>query len=93
MTRKMLYEAARMSIKSFKVSEIRIAQFEVKEISRANKHAKVTFKATAFSTNEPHPYPFVAKADFVLEGEQWRLKTIEFYRSAVNTDQKIDPFP
>src|SRR5262249_35554226 len=92
LTRKMLYEAAKKEIAHSKVTKIRITQFDVEHISRSNKSAKVRFKVTAFN-NEQQPFPFVTKADFVLEGENWKLKGMKFYKSFVDTDQEIDLIP
>lgn len=89
MTRDKLYQAARQSIEAHRVSEIRITKFEVEDISRPNKSAKVRFKVTAFATGQDQPYPFVTRADFILEGEQWKLRTMRFYKAFVDTDQEI----
>ena len=93
MTRKMLYESARQSIKAAKVGDMNITGFKVIEISRANKLARVSFKVTAFFGAEQQPFPFNTKAEFVLEGQKWKLKTMEFYKSGVNTDEKLDLIP
>jgi hypothetical protein len=90
MTRDVLYAAARTSIESHKVSDIRITQFEVEDISRANKTAKVRFKVTAWAAGTDTPHPFVTRGEFALEGEQWKLKSMRFYKTFVDTDQEID---
>jgi hypothetical protein len=89
MTRDQLYEAARQVIQRGRVGNIRITQFKVEEVSRANKTANVKFKVTPFDGNGDVMPPFVTQARFVLEGEQWKLKTVDFYKSFVDTDQKI----
>jgi hypothetical protein len=89
MTREMLYEAARRSIKGNKISNIRITQFNVEEISRDKKFAKVKFNVTAWDAQGETPYPFTTKAEFVLEGEEWELKTMKFFKTFVDTDQEI----
>ncbi len=89
MTRDYLYEAARQSIKRGQVGSIGISQFTYEKVSRADRSARVKFKVTPFdAAGGPMP-PFVTQADFVLEGEQWKLKTVEFYKSFVNTNEKI----
>src|ERR1019366_6147014 len=65
MNRDMLQHAARAAIEKNKVSEVRITQFQVEEISRANKFAKTRFRVTAWGAGIDHPYPFVTQADFV----------------------------
>ena len=89
MTREMLYEAARRSIQGNQISNVRITQFKEVEISRAKKSAQVSFSVTAWAAQGETPYPFLTKAEFVLEGEQWKLKTMKFFKAFVDTDQEI----
>lgn len=89
MTRDQLYQTARSVIQRGQVGSINITQFEVKEINRANKSARVKFKVTPFDGKGATMPPFVTQADFVLEGDLWKLKTVEFYKAFVDTDQKI----
>ena len=88
-TREMLYEAARRSIQGNQISNVRITQVKVNE-SRAKKSAQVSFNVTAWAAQGETPYPFLTKAEFVLEGEQWKLKTMKFFKAFVDTDQEID---
>jgi hypothetical protein len=90
MTREMLYQAARKSIEGNKVREVRITRFEVEEISHAKKLAKVRFGVTAFAAAMDQPFPFVTRAEFALEGDQWKLKTMRFFKTFVNTDEELD---
>jgi hypothetical protein len=89
-TRDALYAAARKSIESHQISDIRITQFEVEEVFRAKKTANVRFKVTAWVTGVETPHPFVTRGEFILEGDQWQLKSMRFYKAFVDTDQEID---
>ena len=89
LSRKALYDLTQNAIKSNKIREIRITQFKVDEVSRANKQAKVSFGVTAYAAADDRPYPFVTKADFVLEDGQWKMKGMRFFKTFVNTDQEI----
>jgi hypothetical protein len=86
MTRDTLYEVARKSIQANKIANIGITQFKVEEISRHNKTAKARFTVTPFVAAE-QPRPFATQAEFVLEGEQWKLKAVRFF--LFGTDQEI----
>jgi hypothetical protein len=87
-TRDILYEAARKTITAHRIKAINITGFEDEEISRATGTAKVRFKVTAFDESDT-PRPFVTRAEFVLEGDQWKLKTMRFYKAFVNTNEEI----
>lgn len=88
MTREMLYEAARNSIQKNQIREVRITNFRP-EVSRSEKTAKTRFHVSAWATGAEQPKMFVTEADFVLDGEQWKLKTMRFYPPIGNQDQEI----
>jgi hypothetical protein len=90
MTRDRLYELAQRSKRDNRVSDVKISSFKIDEISRGNKLAKTRFRVSAWGAGSDQPYIFVTQADFVLEGEQWKLKTMRFYNPFVNQDQEID---
>jgi hypothetical protein len=73
--RETLYAAVKVLIGKLDVSDIGISSFRVEDVSREKKLARTSFLVT------PHPdkQMFRAEADFVLEGDQWKLKTMRFY--------------
>lgn len=87
MTREVLYEAARQSIQKNQVREVSIRQFSA-DISSDRKAAKTRFRVLARVAGAD-PRPFITEADFVLEGDQWKLKTMRFFNPMVNQDQEI----
>ena len=59
-------------------------------ISRAKKTAKTSFRVSAWAAGNEQPYLFITQADFVLEGKDWKLKTMRFYNPLVDQDKEID---
>jgi hypothetical protein len=90
MDRDALYRMARAVIQSNKVNDIKITAFSVEELSRDKKFAKTRFRVSAWAEGSEAPRMFVTQADFVLEGDQWRLKTMRFYNPLVDQDKEID---
>jgi hypothetical protein len=89
MTRKELYEKSQAAIRLHKVKEVHIANFDV-QVSRTNKTAKTRFRVSAQAAGVDRPYVFLTQADFVLEGDQWKLKSMRFYNPLVDQDKEID---
>jgi hypothetical protein len=83
-TREMLYDVAQKQIKAHDVKNIRINRFNA-EIDRAKKFARTGFIVTATADRE---IVFRAEADFVLEKDDWKLKTLRFY--PIGQDQEFD---
>ena len=90
MTRDMLYAGAQREIRARRVSDIRISQFHVEEVSRAKNRAQTRFQVTIQAQEARGPYMFVTEADFVLEGNDWKLKTMRFKPAIGNQDQEIE---
>jgi hypothetical protein len=78
MDRDAMYVAVKAHIAQLKVEDIGITGVQFDEVSREKRFAKISFQTT------PHPdrRQFRTEADFVLEGEQWKLKTIRIYGPA-----------
>jgi hypothetical protein len=76
-------------IRRFALTSVRIASFEVNQLSRSEGKATVGFRAWVFSSLAEAGQPFWCTADFVLEEGQWRMKAIRVYQGFVNTDQEI----
>ena len=94
MTRDILHKKARAAVKVYNVTDVRITKFNVDELSREKKFAKTSFRVSAWYAGNEQPYLFGTEADFVLEGDQWMLKTMRFYNPLVNQNQEMDlPFP
>ena len=73
-----MYEGIKREIEQHKVTHVRISSFRP-EVSRGEKFAKTSFLVKATANKE---ILFRTEADFVLEGEQWKLKTMRFYSPA-----------
>jgi hypothetical protein len=94
MTRDDLFRNAQAAVKVYKVRQVRITAFRVDELSRDTKTAKARFRASVWWGEKEDPYLMSVQTDFVLEGEQWKLKTMRFYNPLVDQDKEIDlPFP
>ena len=83
-TREMIYNVAQQHIKEHEVKNIRINRFQV-EIDREKKHARTGFFVSATAERE---LILRTEADFALEGEVWKLKTLRVY--PVGSDHEID---
>jgi len=91
MTREQLAKLLTATAAMHKITEVKIWEFEVVELSRAKRSAKTHFKATVFDREATLAVVFCI-GDFVLEDEQWKLKTIDF-RNAANPDQPMPGAP
>jgi hypothetical protein len=85
--RELMYAGVKKSIEGHKINGVRISSFRIEEVSRATKLAKTSFLVTAKADSE---IMFRTEADFVLEGDEWKLKTMRFYRPVGGQDQEID---
>jgi O-antigen ligase len=87
MTRDELYKLARKAIESHKVNGISVRQFKVLEVSRSAKKARASFTVSGMAADVQFIYR--VETDFVLEGDEWKLKTMRFYNPAVNQTEEI----
>jgi hypothetical protein len=74
--RELLYAAAKLNVAEHRVRGIAIRSFRVEEVSRANRFAKTSFLMRAEAEKE---ILFRVETDFVLENDQWLLKTMRVY--------------
>ena len=72
--RDQIYDMARAEIRERKVTEIQIMRFRV-EVSREKKSATANFLA---STTGGRDQVLPVEAEFVLEDEQWKLKSVRY---------------
>jgi hypothetical protein len=84
--REFLSAAAQMAMRQDRVRSLRITSFRIEELSRADKSATTSFLVRVSGDGEGF---FRTKADFVLEGDKWKLKTMRFYNPAVDQDKEI----
>ena len=70
----------------FKVNHINLWEFEVKSL--ADDKAKIGFRCVAHSA-DGGAFTAICVADFVKEGEAWKLQRIRFFNPVANTDQEI----
>jgi len=76
------------SAKSYGVSNIYIFKWRVDELSRSDKKAVASFGARVDLAGNDQ-YLVQCKATFVLIGDDWLLRSIEFFNPVVNQDQPI----
>lgn len=88
-TRDDIARAAREAVKGNRVESIRITKFSTDEINRDKKSARVRFRVTAWAAGQDQPFMFNVIADFVLEGTEWKLRTVRFLNPWVNQDEEI----
>jgi hypothetical protein len=91
MTREQLAGFIKNAVTAHKITEVKIREFEVVEVSRATRSAKVNFRASIFDKDSVLALTFCI-GDFVLEDDQWKLKAIDF-RNAANPDQPMQGAP
>ena len=84
--RDLLYAAAQREMRAGRVKSLRITSFDVISLSRADQSATTSFLVRVSGDTEGF---FRTQADFVLEGEHWKLKTMRFYNPAVDQDKEI----
>lgn len=80
--RKDLADGIARGAKQYKVSDVVISGFDVEELQE--RSAKVFFRTTIHHGIDDRPYLVGCRALFVKQGEQWRLKNVEFYNPVVN---------
>jgi hypothetical protein len=91
MTREQLADLVQKVATKFKITEVKIREFESKDASRATGTAKARFRATVFDKDGVLAVVFCI-ADFTLEEGQWKLKAIDF-RDGRNPDQPMPGAP
>ena len=79
----MLGAGMKKTLEMHNVTEIHITQFEIKELSREKRHAKADFLVRVDSGNDMVFFGLCV-TEFGLEGDQWRLKGIDFFRHPGN---------
>ena len=80
-----MYAGVKLAIGQHKITHVRISTFRVEEVSRSQKFAKTSFLVKAAANEE---ILLRTEADFGLEGEEWKLKTLRFFGPAGG--QEID---
>jgi hypothetical protein len=85
MDRDAMYARVKAIIGLHEITDIRISSFHVDSLSRAEKFAKTSFLVTP----NPDKNMFRAEADFVLEGDQWKLKTLRFFMATGGQEIEI----
>ncbi len=87
--RKELAQAVTRAAQQFQVESVNLWEFDVKELDETK--AKIWFRCVA-NAKGGEKFMALAKADFVKEGDAWRLARIAFFQPIANTDQEI-PLP
>jgi hypothetical protein len=84
-----LAQAVVRAATQFQVESINLWEFDVKELEETK--AKIWFRCVA-NAKGGEKFLALAKADFVKEGDEWRLQRIALFQPIANTDQEI-PLP
>jgi len=81
-----LARAVAAAASQFKVDNINLWEFDVKSVE--DDKAEIWFRCAANSTDGGKFFA-ICKANFVKEGEQWKLQRAAFFQPIANTDQEI----
>lgn len=73
----------------FGVNDIHLWDFDVRNVT--DNKAEIWFRCRA-GARDGAPFLALCKANFVKEGEAWKLERIRFFNAVANTDQEI-PLP
>jgi hypothetical protein len=87
MDRDALYARVKQAVKDHHVDDIHIFEFEVEKLSRPERRADVTFKATIHSSEGPRIFLF--RSGFTLEDDVWKISRLSMHNPVVNTDQPL----
>jgi hypothetical protein len=88
MTVEELRQLAEQSLRRGDAEDVTFSKFRFGEISRAKRTAQVEF--WVHGVREPESLPIRCEADFVLEGDDWRMKGFKLFIG--NTGNQY-PFP
>jgi len=89
MNRADLAKAVTAASGKFKVESINLWEFDVKSLE--DDKAEIWFRCVA-NAKDGGTFLAICKANFVKEGEQWKLERAAFFQPVANTDQEI-PLP
>lgn len=81
-----LAEAAAATAGNFGVESVNLWEFDWKSVS--DTRAEVWFRCVAHGKEGP-PFPAIARATFVKEGDAWKLQRIAFHQPVANTNEEI----
>lgn len=70
--------AARV-IRQRRVSDIHISNFDIEKLSREDRQAQVHFQVSFNSPGADGRIMYRCRIEFVLEGEEWRLKVFKLF--------------
>jgi hypothetical protein len=94
MSRKEMHDRVGRAIKLHKVKQAFISDFTATEVSRATGKAKASFRVRVDDQGGEIVFFARCETDFVLEADQWKLKSIDFFNPVANQDQPLDiPLP
>lgn len=77
------------AVRRFGVEEITLWDFKPLQVSSASRTASVEFLAKARGNWSKGEF-FLCRAEFVLEGDQWRMKGFQLFNPAVDTQRPVD---
>jgi hypothetical protein len=89
MNREQFHDRVQQAMKAHHVQDIYVWDFEIERLSRPMLRAKVNFRASVDAT-DGGTYMVLIRADFVLEGDTWKIQTMKLFNPVVNQDQPIE---
>lgn len=81
------YQAVRKNIKHFSIQAVHLWDYEVPELSRSDRKARVEFKATVSGPDMDRM--FLIRSDFVLEEGAWKMQSFRVFNPIVNTTDEF----
>ncbi len=91
MTRDQVGQVIAATVDQYKITEIKVWEFELEDVSRSNGSARGHFKTSVFGKDGLLGVVYCI-ARFTLEDGQWKLRAIEL-RDARNPDQPMPGAP
>ncbi len=86
-------QRAAKAIRSQRVQDLHLCDFDTEELDRTKGTARVAFRVRATLPGE-RPYLALCRLHFRLEGEQWRLLGLQIFNPLTDTDRPIQlPLP
>jgi hypothetical protein len=83
---------AAKAIQQHRVKELYLWDFQVEQLDRQARTARMAFNVRLTSPWSDSPQFFLVRADFVLEDGQWRMKGFRLFNPVADTDRPI-PVP
>jgi len=90
--RDQIAELVNRTIDQWQISAIKVWEFDVVQLSRDEKSAKVNFKMTVSAAAVDRPTVVLCVTEWVLENDQWKMRSFD-PRNPMQPDQKMPGAP